>query len=228
MLGIGLRCFLFNNLPVSKEESIRKNIKQLKEESNLILQRKELTPEVKFFIKSMLSLMDIIVTVLLEKTIRKNSSNSGLPPSGDFGLHNDRNKKNRNEQKKRGSQLDNSRIEENTQILSPHKCSGCGVHLKNAKVIDTEERKLIDIEYVIKETTFIAETKKCIKCRKNTKVKFPEGVDGPEQYGVGIKAAIHMVGKSKDGILSKKQYAKLQGLYREILEYGIKQLPPFF
>ena len=191
MQGIGLLSFLFNNLPVSKKESIRKNIEQLKEESNLILQRKELSPEVKFFIKSMLSLMDIIVTVLLEKTIRKNSSNSGLPPSQDFGSNGNRNKKSdKKDDKKRGSQLDNSRIEKNTQILSPHKCSGCGVNLKDAKVIDTEERKLIDIEYVIKETTFTAEIKECKKCQKSTKAKFPQGVNGPEQYGTGIKAAI--------------------------------------
>ena len=43
---------------------------------------------------------------------------------------------------------------------------------------DTEERKTIDILYLI------SETRQCLHCRTKTKAGFPEGVDGPEQYGV--------------------------------------------
>ena len=130
------------------------------------------------------------ISAILEKKIRKNSSNSGLPPSQDIGVHNDRNNKDRKNGEKKGEQLDNTRTVEHKEILSPKKCSSCDVDLKDAKVIDTEERKIIDIVYEIQQTTLISETRQCFDCEEETKAEFPKGVEGPLQYGVGIKAAI--------------------------------------
>ena len=172
------------------KQSIRKNIEKLREESKLFLNDKELSPELRFFIKSIFSLIDIIVVVLLEKKIRKDSSNSGLPPSQGFSGNGNRNKQGEQDNSRRGSQLDNSRTKKTEETLSPKECSNCGADLKGEDATKIDQRKKIDIIYEIVETTFTAETKECPDCGEKTKVDFPEGIDGKVQYGNGIKASI--------------------------------------
>ena len=140
----------------------------------------------------MLSLIDIIVAVLLTKRTRKNSSNSGLPPSTDFGSNGNRNKGNKGKGGKQGPgpRLDNSKTKEKKEILSPKRCSCCNANLKHAKITSTETRKSIDISYTVEETSFTAETRECPRCHEKTKADFPKGIDGKIQYGIGIKAAI--------------------------------------
>lgn len=173
------------------KQSIRKQIEDAKKEASKIITKKALPEEVIFLIKSLLTILDIVVAVLLEKKVRKNSSNSGLPPSSDFGSNGNRNKNNKKREKQSpGSRLDNSRTEENQETLSPKKCTHCNANLKHAKVTDTEQRKSVDIFYTVSETTFTAETKECPQCQEKTKAKFPQGIDGKIQYGIGVKAAI--------------------------------------
>lgn len=74
-----------------KKESIRKKIDDLKVDADKILGSDYLNNEVRLFIKSMLTIIDIIVALLLEKKTRKNSSNSGLPPSRNNGPNGNRN-----------------------------------------------------------------------------------------------------------------------------------------
>ena len=88
----------YNNLNKTKKNSVpkkysasktepRARIKELEatiEESNTRMKEYEAT------MSSTFNLMDIMVTTLLEKKTRKNSSNSGLPPSQDFGSNGNR------------------------------------------------------------------------------------------------------------------------------------------
>lgn len=187
-------CFLFDNLFVSKKESIRKKIKDAKAKIEKAKSSGKISSEASDLIDTLLLIIEIMVEVFLEKKVRKNSSNSGIPPSQDIGVHNDRNKDNKdNEDKKKkklGAQLDNSRVEEKEHVLTPSKCNGCGENIADAPVKETEKRKLIDIEYVIKEETYTSQTKECPKCGEENQGEFPKGIDGPEQYGDSIKAAI--------------------------------------
>ena len=73
---------------------------------------------------------------------------------------------------------------------TPSKCSTCGCNLKKADIVDTEERKEIDITYEVHEYTVTSEIKECPDCGQENIAKFPEGMSGPLQYGIGIKAAI--------------------------------------
>ena len=66
---------------MSQKESIRKKIKKSKEDISNILAKEDISSELLVAIKSLLLILDIVVAVLLEKKIRKNSSNSGLSPS---------------------------------------------------------------------------------------------------------------------------------------------------
>ena len=172
------------------KQSVRDNIEKLRQESKVFLNDKTLSPELKFFIKSIFSLIDIIVVILLEKKVRKNSSNSGLPPAQGFGSNGNRNKSNNGDEGKKGSRLPNSRTKKKKVNLSPSECSNCNADLIDAEVTKSEERKKIDIIYEVEETTFTSDTKKCPNCGEKNKVEFPEGIDGKIQYGNGIKAAI--------------------------------------
>jgi len=146
-------------------------------------------PEARFFIRSMLSMLDIIVAVLLEKKTRKNSSNSGLPPSQNNGSNGNRNKGS-GDRAGLGSAAANTRQVETKEITSPDECAKCGEDLGEVKATGREERKKIDIIYEIVTHTVVAEIKKCPSCKHTNKGSFPEGVDGEIQYGDGIKAAI--------------------------------------
>lgn len=171
------------------KDSIREKIKSLEEESKTILTSKGISPEVKMFINSLLSILEIVVAVLLEKKTRKNSSNSGLAPSRNNGPNGNRNKS-QTERQKLGSQIDNTRSVENTETTTPIDCTECGRNLNRVLVKTTETRKKIDIIYEVVTTTIVSEIKECPDCGTTNKGPFPHDFNGPLQYGIGIKAMI--------------------------------------
>ena len=174
------------------KESIRKQIEAIRNDFNVHIQKGSISPEAQLTIKSLFQLLEIIVTVLLEKKIRKNSSNSGLPPSQGFDSNGNRNKKVDNKAAHRtGGRLDNSKDLETSETVTPKKCSECNGELKKAKVTSTEERQEIDITYEIHTHTVVSETKECPQCGFENKGQFPEGIDGPIQYGIGINGWDH-------------------------------------
>ena len=170
--------------------SIRKQIEEIKKRSDEVISKGNHSNEIILLINSMLTILDVVVTVLLEKKVRKNSSNSGLPPSQGFGSNGNRNKKNDQDQGQKGERLGNSRTSKEEILLASDKCSNCKADLKDAKIIKNDERKKIDIIYEIQETTYRADTKECPECGERNKAEFPDGIDGKIQYGDGIKASI--------------------------------------
>ena len=84
--------------------------------------------------------LEIVVSVLFKKKTLKNSNNSDLSPSQDFGSNGNRNKRVGKENKINGDRLDNSKDTETSQTVSPRKCTECDTDLKKAKVKSTEER----------------------------------------------------------------------------------------
>jgi len=172
-----------------KKESIRKKINQAKEDVEAAFAQEAPSPSLKAAINSLFLVLDIIVSVLLEKKTRKNSSNSGLPPSRNDGPNGNRNTS-QGDRSKKGQQLENTRKVETSETISPNECDECGGDLRQEPVKETESRKKIDIIYEIVEHTVISETKKCPECGEINKGKFPKGMDGKVQYGIGIKASI--------------------------------------
>ena len=172
------------------KQSLRKQIDKLQEKSKEILSDKNTPKETKLFIRSMLTILTIMFTLFLEKKTRKNSSNSGLPPSQNFGSNGNRNTKGSKEDKRKGSRLDNSRDTEIRETVSLSSCSECGANLKKAELKGTEDRQEIDIIYEIQTHIVTSEIKDCPQCGTENKGQFPEGMDGSIQYGLGIRASI--------------------------------------
>ena len=61
--------------------SIRNKIDEAKEKIHNSFAEEDVSLDLKFAVEPLMILLDIIVVVLLEKKIRKNPSNSSLPPS---------------------------------------------------------------------------------------------------------------------------------------------------
>ena len=172
------------------KESMRAKIEKLKKESDEILLSSEISKEVRLFITSMMFMIDVIVDVLLTKKVRKNSSNSGLPPSQNFGSNGNRNSNIDNGKDKKGEQVGNTRNVTIEETVSPRNCKSCDKDLTGVAVKSTEVREEIDIIYEIKTTEITSEEKKCDVCGTINKGQFPKGMDGKVQYGLGIRAAI--------------------------------------
>lgn len=171
-------------------DSIRQKIEGLKTEADIILASNDLSKEVRLFISSILVMMDVIVSFLLSKKVRKNSSNSGLPPSREFGSTGNRNKNRANKYDPKGDQCPNTKETSEKQIVPVEECQSCGADLRNVECSCTETRKEIDIVYEILTTEVTAESKECPVCGEITKASFPHGMEGGLQYGIGIRAAI--------------------------------------
>ncbi len=138
------------------KESIRENIQRLKSESKIILDSDKTSSEAKFFIQSMLSMMEIIVAVLLEKKTRKNSSNSGLPPSQNNGSNGNRNGPG-GKSAGLGSESSNVIHQETSETVAAEFCQKCDGTLEDAKIVGREERKKIDVYYQVVNHIVISE-----------------------------------------------------------------------
>jgi transposase-like protein len=172
-----------------RKESIRKKIDEAKEKLDKALRSESVSKETVLAFESLIIVIDIMVAVFLEKKTRKNSSNSGLPPSRNNGSNGNRNKDG-SERDKKGSQLKNTRKTKSSETLTPSDCDGCGHDLSSVDVKNSESRKKIDIIYEITEHTITSETKQCPSCGQLNKPNFPKGMEGKIQYGIGIKASI--------------------------------------
>ena len=172
------------------KDSIRKKILEVKEKSKKTLESSDVSPEIASLIDSFLLIIDILAMVFLEKKVRKNSSNSGVPPSQNFGTNGNRNKNIDNSKVHKGEQLPNTRNIEINDTATVDSCGNCNADLSETRVKDSESRVEIDITYEITKKIVTAEIKECQDCGSVTKGAFPKGMDGKLQYGAGVRSAI--------------------------------------
>ena len=141
---------------------------------------------------SMLMIMELILSIFLERKTRKNSNNSSLPPSqtnkDETALPPKRShKKGKTET---NSLADNVRTVETVTLSEVHSCDVCGEDLQHTPAQGHERRTRIDIIFEKVVDHMDAEIKQCPVCDAVTKGSFPADRQGPLQYGLGIKAFI--------------------------------------
>lgn len=178
-------------MPSVNTASLREELDLLKAQFNEQISSGKVPPETQTLIKALLALISILVAVFMEKTTRKTSKNSHLPPSQ---TGKDESALSRGAQGKGPHQntamLGNTRTVKTTEILEVHTCSCCGEDL-NAVVCDsTEKRTKIDVIFEKTVDEKVAEVKTCPHCKSRTKAEFPSEYQGPLQYGTGIKAYV--------------------------------------
>ena len=135
-------------------------------------------------------LLGIMIAIFLEKTTKKTSTNSSIPPSQ---TDKDETKKapktNRDtsaaENSMTGENFETTTVEE---VSTVEVCDSCGTDLSDIEPSACEQRVLRDIKFTVVDLKVDAEIKDCPECRARTKGRFPENMPGPLQYGNGIKA----------------------------------------
>ena len=153
---------------------------------------KKINNECKILIQSMIMLINLLISIFLERKIIKTSKNSSKPPSqtgkDESGLTNKgTNGKGKDESNATAS---NTRTVENTTIAKVTQCDVCGRDLKKTTCQHHERRTKIDIIFEKTVEHIDAEVKQCPNCDSTVKGIFPDDMPGPLQYGAGLKAYI--------------------------------------
>ena len=174
------------------KQSIREEAERIKLEFNQLFLNGEINQKSKLLFHSMLMLINLLISIFLERTTAKNNKNSSKPSSQtekdqSFTTNSSTNSKGKLESKVKA---DNSRTVENTTTVKVTNCDICGQDLSSLACQGHERRTKIDIifEKVIEHVD--AEIKYCSNCEVTVKGKFPAELSGPLQYGNGLKAYV--------------------------------------
>ena len=151
----------------------------------------KLSRDVDAVIGVLVTLLGILITVLLERTTRKGSQNSSLPPSqtqkDETAQRKGASGKGAKQNQQTGTGLRKTCVE---QTVTAETCEACGGDLSHVDAIDRERRILFDIVFEVACRRVDAEIKECPDCRARTKGRFRGDMPGPLQYGAGLQAFI--------------------------------------
>jgi transposase len=174
------------------KKSVREEVERIKTEFDRLCANKKMTPEVKILFHTIFTLMNLILSVFLEKTTKKNSANSSKPSSQtDKDESSTTNPGTHGKGKRESSETaNNTRTVESVTIAKVVTCDICGNDLSKTPCEHIERRTKIDIlfEKVVEHVD--AEIKVCPDCDSTVKGSFPSDMPGPLQYGNGLKAYI--------------------------------------
>lgn len=175
--------------------SVRKEVDRLRQEFEQLCSDGKVTPETRAVMSSMLLVVELILSIFLEKKTRKNSRNSSIPPS-QTGKDETATGKTASNGKGRTvtGKTGNTRVKEIITIAQATTCDACGNPLENTSCGSYERRSKVDIVFEKVVEHVDAEIKQCPNCHKTTKGSFPADMPGKLQYGNGIKAfVIHLI-----------------------------------
>ena len=143
-------------------------------------------------IKRLCLLLEIIIAIFFEKTTKKTSKNSSIPPSQTGKDENGKiSKKKRSMDAEQDLEAsENFRTVTIEETSTVETCGSCGIDFSDIEPSDHEERVQVDIKFTVEKKKVTAEIKECPECRVRTKGRFPENMPGPLQYGDGVKAFV--------------------------------------
>jgi len=171
--------------------SVRGQVEKLKKDFEQLRSDGRITPDVQAIMSSMLMIIELILSIFMERTTKKNSTNSSIPPSQtekDNSSVTDTGCKDKGK-KTEGATVRNRRTIETVTIVPIDYCDKCGADL--GQVACTHERRTkIDIVFEKVVAHVDAEIKQCPSCERIVKGKFPADMPGPLQYGLGVQAFI--------------------------------------
>lgn len=175
--------------------SVRDEVNRLKSEFEQLCSEGKVSSEIRVLMSSLLVVVDLILSIFLEKKTRKNSKNSSIPSSQTSTDETSLSKSISNGKgKKVSGKVGNSRTKETISVSKATTCDICGAALDNTPCQGHERRTKIDIVFEKVVEHIDAEIKQCPNCESTVKGHFPDDMPGKLQYGDGIKAfVIHLV-----------------------------------
>lgn len=175
--------------------SVREQVEQLKQQFELLRATGKVNDETQAVMSSLLLIVELILSIFLEKKTRKNNRNSSIPSS-----QSDKDStalpvsKSKGKGKRVSGEVSNTRVLETVTISKAETCTGCGNSLTDIPCQQYERRTRVDIVFEKVAEHVDAEIKQCPNCKSTVKGEFPEDMAGKLQYGNGLKAfAIHLI-----------------------------------
>jgi transposase len=172
--------------------SLREEVDALKAEFQRLCAEGTMAEEACALFRAMLSLIELLMAVFMEKRTPKHSRNSSLPSSqtatdDETAAQPGTKTKGKRYESTRAS---NTRTVETVEVSSVDACERCGEELSATPCQGHERRTRIDIVFEKVVSHLDAEIKQCPHCQALTKGAFPADLPGPVQYAHGIKAYI--------------------------------------
>lgn len=172
--------------------SVRNEVARLKGDFEKLCADGKVSGEIKLLMNSLLMIIELMLSVFLERQTKKDNRNSSKPSSQTEKDESflSRPGSNGKGKKEHGSVARNTRVSERVIQSKVSNCPVCGEILDNTPCLQHERRTKIDIvfEKVIEHVD--AEVKHCPACDSTVKGQFPTDMQGPLQYGNGLKAFV--------------------------------------
>jgi transposase len=172
--------------------SVRAEVSRLKADFEQLCADGNITAESKALMMSLFLIVELILSIFLEKTTKKDNKNSSIPSSqtgkdesslDHQGSHGKGKKENEHPAK-------NTRVHEQVTVSTVSFCEVCAEDLTDIPCMHLERRTKIDIVFEKVVEHVDAEIKQCPTCKTTVKGKFPADMHGPLQYGDGLKAFV--------------------------------------
>ena len=144
----------------------------------------------------------------LEARLGMNSSNSSVPPSSSpfskpQSLREPSGKKPGGQPGHPGRGFKLPHAPDQTIVLEPDHCAGCGADLDGVVGEVSETRYAVDVEVNVIVTAFEQMAMKCPHCGETTVADFPANISSTKQYGEGVDAAVVLLNQYANVSMAK-------------------------
>lgn len=175
---------------------VREEVGRLKADFDALCTEGKITRESQALMGSMFMMMELMLSIFLERTTQKNTKNSSLPSSqtGKDDTALDAAGSHTKGRQDNGLRATNSRAVETVAVAKVTACDVCGEPLTGSPCLRHERRTKIDIVFEKVVEHVDAEVKHCPVCEATVKGAFPSDMGAPLQYGNGLKAfVVHLL-----------------------------------
>ena len=192
LYGHGINKIVNDSMASIDKTSVRNEVSRLKDDFEGLCATGKISSETKMLMSSLFMIVELMLSIFLERQTKKSSKNSSIPPSqtekDDSSLpHPGTKGKGKHEN---GALASNTRINESVTVASVESCDVCGEALDEVPCTGHERRRKIDIVFEKVVEHVDAEIKQCPTCSSLVKGQFLSDLHGPLQYGNGLKAFI--------------------------------------
>ncbi|MEI8126038.1 MAG: IS66 family transposase, partial [Parachlamydiaceae bacterium] len=175
------------------KQSVRDEFDKIKSGFQEQVAAGKVSTEVATLFNTLMMLFNIILTIFMEKSTKKTSAHSSIPPSQtppDDTSTTNKSKADDDKEKPKVTVVGNTRTVETVTFLPALTCDRCDEDLRGVACECIERRTKIDIIFEKTEEHVDVEVKQCPACDSTVKAQFPDDMPGPLQYGNGIKAYV--------------------------------------
>lgn len=176
------------------KQSVRAEFDKIKVGFDEQVKAGKVSTEVAMLVNTLMLLFNLVLSIFMEKSTKKTSANSSIPPSqttpDDTSITTKSKTGDDQNKQKTVTVAGNTRTVKTVTLLPALTCDTCGEDLSHVECAGIERRTKIDIIFEKTEEHVDVEVKQCPACDATVKAQFPDDMPGPLQYGNGIKAYV--------------------------------------